>query len=97
MTAEQRANELRNLVAAHMERLQELTVRRNLLLHCAEHHPVPTVARALRTHRELADAVRRAARLARAQLAELEKACGCSDAPGDARPATDPGADLAAS
>lgn len=72
MSTEQRVFALRGQVALHLQDLQQLTARRNLLLHLAVHNPRPAVARALRCNRRLADAARWNARLARARLAALD-------------------------
>ena len=72
MSIDRQAHQLRIEVSTHLDRLQELTTRRNVLLHLAVHNPRPSVARALRFNRLLADQARRAARLARAQLSALE-------------------------
>lgn len=74
MSTDRHVDQLRLQVTEHLDRLQELTVRRNVLLHLAVHDPRPSVARALRFNRLLADQSRRAARFARAQLAALETA-----------------------
>ncbi|MDO8540424.1 MAG: hypothetical protein Q7S40_08270 [Opitutaceae bacterium] len=66
-------NYLRAQLATHLDSLQELTVRRNVLLGRAAIDPRPSVAHALRTKRETADAIRRSIRLVRAQLAQLEE------------------------
>lgn len=65
-------NELREQVGSHLDLLQELTVRRNLLLARAACDPCPSVARALRANRAAADEIRRTIRLMRAQLHQVE-------------------------
>lgn len=79
MSAVPTADELRIRVAAHLERLHELTLHRNHLLHHAGSGVPPTMVRALRANRQLADAVRAAARRARAQLARLESSGVCAE------------------
>lgn len=73
MNVTPRADNLRRVVSEQLDLLQQLVSRRNLLLHLAGTDPQPAVARALRANRELAEAVRIAARRARAQLADLER------------------------
>jgi hypothetical protein len=65
-------NEFRERVAAQLDRLQELTVRRNWLLARAASDPRPAVAHALRVNRRTAEAIRRSLRLARAQCFRTE-------------------------
>jgi hypothetical protein len=69
---------LRGQLAVHLLWLHELTRTRNRLVQRAAERPTPALARALRVNRETADVVRRAARIARARLSELE---GISEPP----------------
>jgi len=72
MTSHEKVQELRDWIEAHLASLQELATLRSRLLQQAVDHPSPAVARALQINRETADRVRRASRLARAQLADLQ-------------------------
>ncbi len=72
MSTDLKMDQLRHELTTHLDWLQELTMRRNMLLHLAAADPRPSVARALRCNRLLAERTRRAARLARAQLGALE-------------------------
>lgn len=72
MRTDRNVDQLRHEVTTQLDWLQELTVRRNVLLNLAVADPRPSVARALRCNRLLAERTRRAARFARAQLAALE-------------------------
>lgn len=67
-------NEFREQVAAQLDWLQELTVRRNWLLARAASDPRPALAHALRANRRTAEAIRRSLRLARAQCHRIENA-----------------------
>lgn len=62
---------LRHRIATQLMRLEQLAVTRNRLLHAAA-HPSPSLRQSLRANCTEAEALRRAARLARAQLVALE-------------------------
>jgi hypothetical protein len=72
MSTHEQIAHLRGRVSLQLTWLQELAVVRNQLLNRAAEDRHPAVARALRTNRETADAVRKALRLARAELEKLE-------------------------